>query len=98
MIVVKIVHKQQRLANLSAELAYMNQSSIQHSVFIISESMEWLNVFTEPIGGTAPKFSQETKSLSFIKPTQSVVSLMCAAQGFPVPAFRLGYFLIFSWH
>lgn len=43
----------------------------------------------EPVGGASPKFSQETKTLSFVKPTESVMSLMCAAQGFPVPTFRL---------
>ncbi len=44
---------------------------------------------TEPIGSAAPKFSQETKSLSFVKPVDITLSLLCAAQGAPLPSYRL---------
>jgi len=45
--------------------------------------------FSEPIGSAAPKFSQETKSLSFVRPVGVTLSLLCAAQGSPLPAYRL---------
>ena len=44
---------------------------------------------SEPIGSAAPKFSQETKNLGFVRPLGVTLSLLCAAQGFPIPAYRL---------
>jgi hypothetical protein len=47
------------------------------------------NLISEPIGSAAPKFSQETKNLGFVRPLGVTLSLLCAAQGFPIPAYRL---------
>jgi hypothetical protein len=55
---------------------------------------------TEPIGSAAPKFSQETKSLSYVKPVDITLSLLCAAQGAPLPSYRLAEkkFKELSWY
>ncbi len=43
----------------------------------------------EPIGGAKPKFSQDSKSNTFVRESGSMLSLMCPAQGSPIPSFRL---------
>ena len=43
----------------------------------------------EPIGGAGPKFSSDSKSLgTFEKNLSGALSLLCPAQGFPLPSFR----------
>ena len=49
----------------------------------------WYQI-VDPIGGSKPKFSLETKSLTFVKDAKSSIALSCPAQGSPLPAFRLG--------
>ena len=43
---------------------------------------------TEPIGSAVPKFSQDTRTLSFIRREKNSLSLLCPAQASPLPAFR----------
>ena len=45
--------------------------------------------FTEPISGSAPKFSLETKITSLIRAMGQELGLACPAQGSPVPSYRL---------
>ena len=42
----------------------------------------------EPVGGSPPKFTMETKTLTMDRVSQDPLSLSCPAQGSPVPAFR----------
>ncbi|XP_025834480.1 Down syndrome cell adhesion molecule-like protein Dscam2 isoform X42 [Agrilus planipennis] len=44
-------------------------------------------VITEPVSSTKPKFPLETRK-DYIYPTNSSLSLLCPAQGFPVPLAR----------
>ena len=46
------------------------------------------DLLIEPIGGTKPKFSQESELSQFTKRSGHQLSLLCPAQGSPVPAFR----------
>jgi hypothetical protein len=45
--------------------------------------------FKAPIGGTKPKFSQESESLTFTKSSGTKLALLCPAQASPVPSHRL---------
>jgi len=56
---------------------------------LIDVNNSWQNSISEPIGSAVPKFSQETKNLGFVRPLGATLSLLCAAQGFPIPAYRL---------
>ncbi len=47
----------------------------------------------EPIGGSKPKFSQESESLTFTKSSGGKLALLCPAQGSPIPSYRLECFL-----
>ncbi len=43
----------------------------------------------EPIGGAAPKFSSDSKSLgNFEKSSAETLALLCPAQASPLPSFR----------
>lgn len=42
----------------------------------------------EPIGGSAPKFSLETKITSLVRGTGKELALSCPAQGSPIPTYR----------
>ena len=42
----------------------------------------------EPIGGSAPKFSLDSKSQTFVRSMDATLALICAAQGSPLPSFR----------
>lgn len=44
--------------------------------------------FLEPIGSTKPKFSEDVNSKSINRVEGSAVTLVCPAQGSPMPAFR----------
>ena len=44
--------------------------------------------FVEPIGSALPKFASKDKINAFSAGTLSTLSLMCPAQGYPLPAFR----------
>ena len=48
-----------------------------------------VNSIVDPIGGTKPKFSQESESSTFTKKSGQQLSLLCPAQGAPLPSFRL---------
>ena len=43
----------------------------------------------EPVGGSPPKFTLETKTLTMERVSEDPLSLSCPAQGSPVPAYRL---------
>ncbi|XP_055624194.1 cell adhesion molecule Dscam2 isoform X36 [Toxorhynchites rutilus septentrionalis] len=45
-------------------------------------------VITEPIGSKAPTFNFDSKTLSFVKPSNTSLALFCQAQAFPVPITR----------
>ena len=47
-----------------------------------------LEFYLEPIGGSAPKFSSDTKLSLFERTSMSQMALLCPAQGSPIPAFR----------
>ena len=42
----------------------------------------------EPIGGSKPKFSQKSESLTFTEKAHQTISLLCPAMGSPLPSFR----------
>ena len=44
--------------------------------------------FPEPIGGSKPKFSGDSKSQTFVRSEDSALALLCNAQGSPLPSFR----------
>ena len=44
---------------------------------------------SEPVGGSPPKFTLETKTLTMERVSEDPLSLSCPAQGSPVPAYRL---------
>ena len=48
----------------------------------------FITFMIEPIGGTKPKFSQESDYSRFTKRSGQQLSLLCPAQGSPIPAFR----------
>ena len=49
--------------------------------------------FLEPIGSSKPKFSEDVNSKSITRAVLSQLTLLCPAQGFPLPAFRLDWSL-----
>lgn len=58
---------------------------------IISNGMQFV-LFPEPITGVAPKVKDnEVGSIKKVSPSNEIVPLICAAQGFPSPLFR--YFI-----
>ena len=52
-----------------------------------------INMFTEPVGGSPPKFSDNSKISSVDSHNGRYSTLLCPAQGSPVPAFRSTCFL-----
>uniref|UniRef100_A0A182WFX7 Down syndrome cell adhesion molecule n=1 Tax=Anopheles minimus TaxID=112268 RepID=A0A182WFX7_9DIPT len=46
----------------------------------------------EPIGSKAPTFSFDSKTFTFMKPSNTSVALFCQAQAYPVPITRLRLF------
>ncbi|XP_039283578.1 Down syndrome cell adhesion molecule-like protein Dscam2 isoform X43 [Nilaparvata lugens] len=50
-------------------------------------------VITEPVGATGPKFSSIEKGKIFLAKNRASFTMLCPAQGFPVPAFRWYKFL-----
>ena len=51
-------------------------------------SVSNLTKFSEPVGGSSPKFSEKSKSSSLFEILAEPFSLSCPAQGSPVPSFR----------
>ena len=51
--------------------------------------------FSEPVGGSAPKFSEKSKSSTLFEVLGEPFSLSCPAQGSPVPSYRSAGFLPF---
>ncbi|KAF4517353.1 hypothetical protein B566_EDAN011740 [Ephemera danica] len=51
-------------------------------------SQQFLKLFSEPVGSKAPAFSTDSKGSIFVRSQGQGFSLLCPAQGFPVPAFR----------
>ena len=45
-------------------------------------------LITEPVGGSAPKFSSDAKTSGIDRAAMHSLSLACPAQGSPVPAYR----------
>ncbi|XP_068973078.1 cell adhesion molecule Dscam1 isoform X7 [Bombus flavifrons] len=45
-------------------------------------------VITEPVATKKPKFSSDTKLSSYDRPSDQDLTLLCPAQGFPVPSHR----------
>jgi len=45
-------------------------------------------VFSEPIGSTKPKFPSILNSLGFLGEDRRPITLLCPAQGYPIPLFR----------
>ena len=43
---------------------------------------------SEPVGGSAPKFSTDSKGSIFVRPVKEPIVQLCPAQGSPVPTFR----------
>ena len=51
--------------------------------------------FSEPVGGSSPKFSEKSKSSTLFEILGEPFSLSCPAQGSPVPTYRSARFLPF---
>ena len=49
-------------------------------------------LYSEPVGGSAPKFPSETDLTRTTHPVEAKLRLKCPAQGAPVPLFRFGMF------
>jgi len=47
-----------------------------------------LNPYSEPIGGSIPKFSTENDGSKLVRGFMSSIALTCPAQGYPLPGFR----------
>ena len=47
-----------------------------------------MSMFTEPVGGSPPKFPDNSKISSVDSYSGRYSTLLCPAQGSPVPAFR----------
>jgi hypothetical protein len=45
--------------------------------------------YPEPVGIAAPKFSQETETLTFKRRAGAALVMLCLAQASPLPTFRL---------
>ena len=71
----------------------------QHLGNLMTLILRWIPLFNvEPIGGTKPKFSQESESSTFTKQSGLQLSLLCPAQGAPLPSFRfVSTFFYFSF-
>ena len=54
------------------------------------------SLFLEPVGTKAPTFSVASKSFSFVQNLGTNFSLLCQAQGFPVPSFRWVFWFRFA--
>lgn len=55
----------------------------------VSELTQFLVSFlSEPVGSSGPKFPTVDKSRGFEAKVNESFTLLCPAQGFPVPAFR----------
>ena len=46
-------------------------------------------IYTEPIGGQKPKFSEDVNFKGITRDIENSVTLTCPAQSFPIPSFRL---------
>ena len=67
-------------------------ASIQVRPMIVGRQMSFIPCsFVEPIGSASPKFTSDTKSSTYERVSGSAISVTCPAQGFPLPAFRLGF-------
>ncbi len=63
-----------------------NKNSKKKNLFLSSLSQNFL---AEPIGGAAPKFSSDSKTLgNFEKSSKETLALLCPAQASPLPSFR----------
>ena len=89
-----------RLAIHTQLLLYMLYSS---SISLVpsyrnSRIVQKVFIITEPIGGSAPKFSMDSEGFIRTKPASQPFSLSCPAQGSPVPSYRLiSFFLLIYW-
>ena len=45
-------------------------------------------LFSEPVGSSAPKFSNDEKSATYVRHESMNIALLCSAQAFPYPSFR----------
>ena len=68
----------------------------QHLGNSMTLNLKWIPpLYVEPIGGTKPKFSQESESSTFTKQSGLQLSLLCPAQGAPLPSFRFVLTLVY---
>ena len=51
--------------------------------------------YLEPIGGSKPKLSEDSKLNQIVRNREDSMALLCPAQGYPIPAFRLSFPKIF---
>lgn len=57
--------------------------------FSLSLSLSCTNIFAaEPLGAKGPKFSSDDRVHSFVRAAGGSSTLLCPAQGFPVPSSR----------
>ena len=57
--------------------------------FNLFKAIPTFTVIAEPVGSSKPKFSLGTESLAFTRSQSEELSLLCPAQGFPKPSYRL---------
>ena len=54
------------------------------------EHSQFFSNIVEPIGSSKPKFPEDISSKTINREQSNEVTLLCPAQGYPLPAFRLG--------
>lgn len=65
----------------------MSSSRVSHSRIQVLEKKN--SLLLEPIGKSAPKFTSDSKRHDYFRELGSPTSLLCAAQGAPIPTTRL---------
>lgn len=61
---------------------------LHSGVFILSFSLSMFSFCLEPVGVKAPIFSTDNMNFAFIRSEGQSITLLCQAQGLPVPLFR----------
>ena len=89
---------QNSLLTLRLLLVYQESKAYQYHYNVQLKGPQFLalgkdlskdSLLLEPIGGSAPKFSFETHTVTGMFRKQSLsISLQCPAQGSPIPSFR----------
>lgn len=62
---------------------------------IVKRNFTQFFCYLEPIGGSKPKLSEDSKLNQIVRNREDSMALLCPAQGYPIPAFRLSFLKYF---